>query len=693
VAIVILAVSIPFLLYASAVASLLLMRAAWTMVDQPLVVGPLASGPQSTIVYDRDGRPVFSFSSEQRIDVPLEDVSPHLVSAILAVEDRRFFSHQGLDLIRIAAAAVRNVQAGRIVQGASTITQQLVRNLYLGPQRTWRRKIREALIATDIEARLSKRQILELYLNTVYFGDGLYGVEATSRGYFGKRAKDLDPSEAALLAGLVRNPSQSPTRQPARALARRNLVLAIMRDTGALAEAEFRIAAAQPLQVRRAEHAGALFAHAQGACGMYFFEEVRRQLVHLFGEDQVLAGGLRVHTTLDVDQQAAAEDAIAARIEKLGAKRALLRRELQGALVSIDPKTGEVLALVGGRDFHKSSFNRATQARRQPGSAFKPIVFAAALERGYGPGSLLRDLETPILAAEGEWLPNGDHEAPQYTLRRALKVSSNRAAAQLLQQVGVLPVIDYARRLGIASELPAVPSLALGTGGVTLLELVSAYAPFANGGLSVRPTMIRRVEDRSGQVLWESPHNVRQAVSGSTAFLMSSMLRDVIAGGTGYLARSMGFRRPAAGKTGTTDDFADAWFVGYTPRLLAGVWFGFDRPRKIFEGGFGGTVAVPAWTTFMLAATKDDPVDDDWYKMPSDVERLTICRSSGELAGEQCIRAAALAGRSPQTGMMPASIPVDPLAPSVGVYEDLFALGTGPTTVCPLEHLEGYLGY
>ena len=695
---------LPLFLYASLAACLLTARIAWRVVDGPLPFGEVAARPQATLVFDRQDRAVFSFSAEQRVDVPLDEVSPAMIQAVRGAEDRRFFSHHGLDPIRIAGAAWRNYRAGRIIQGGSTITQQLARTLYFNQRRTWRRKIREALMATDLETRFSKRQILEQYLNTVYFGEGLYGVEAAARGYFGKRASDLDAAEAALLAGLIRSPSQSPTLAPAVARARRDVVLRAMRDISALSEAGYRSAIASPVRVVKRANAGYALTvlnasieakppHAPNlstASGLYFFEEVRRELVSLFGSDRVLRDGLRVYTTVDVDLQREAEETIASRIAALGKNRPRLARELQGALVSLDVKSGEVRAIVGGRDFSRSSYNRATQARRQPGSAFKPIVFAVALERGWGPGSLLKDLDTPIDAAEGQWLPSGEHEASEYTLRRALKVSSNRASAQLLQQVGVSPVLDYAHRMGIESKLPAVPSLALGTGGVTLLELASAYQPFANEGMWVKPSYIRRVEDRHGNVIWSAPFVGHQALSPSTAYLMSSMLRDVIAGGTGYLARSMGFKRPAAGKTGTTDDFADAWFVGYTPRLITGVWFGFDMPQTIFRGGFGGRVAVPAWTRFMMKATAADPAE--WYRVPADVEKLTICRLSGALATEECKHPQPSAdGSAIVLGTLGLSVP-SPALPAAavptesGVYEDYFALGTGPTELCPIHH-------
>ena len=330
----------------------------------------------------------------------------------------------------------------------------------------------------------------------------------------------------------------------------------------------------------------------------------------MFGPERVLRGGLRVYSTYEPLLQRAAEQAVRTRVAEI-AKARRRAQDLQGSLVAIDPASGDVLALVGGRDFGESSFNRATQARRQAGSAFKPIIYAAALERGYAPGSVLTDLDTPIYASGRMWLPVGEHEASQYTLRKALKVSSNRAAAQLLQHVGVGTAVDYAHRFGIDSDLPSVPSLALGTGEVTLLELTAAYGVFANQGLLAAPRLVSRVEDAEGRVIWSAPITTTRAISQTTAFLMSSMLADVVSSGTATGARAAGFKLPAGGKTGTTDDYADAWFVGYTPHLVAGVWFGFDTPAPIMSRGFASTVAVPAWARFMKAATMG--ARPDWY--------------------------------------------------------------------------------
>ncbi|OFW20221.1 MAG: hypothetical protein A3G21_26480 [Acidobacteria bacterium RIFCSPLOWO2_12_FULL_66_21] len=516
--------------------------------DTAAALAEIAPRAQATIVYDRNGRPAFSFFAEQRVDVPLDRVSPHVVRAVTAVEDRRFFSHHGIDPPRVLAATWRNLRAGRIVQGGSTITQQLARASQLSPVRTYRRKMREVLLAARIEEQYTKPQILEEYLNTVYFGGGLYGIEAASRGYFGKSAVDLQPEEAALLAAVVRSPSKdAPFVAPDRALRRRDLVLRLMREQGKLTDAQFRLALATPIAERATRPTGrsSVLAGGGSPSGLYFQEAIRRHLVALVGSDKMLRGGLRVYSTYDPSLQREAERTVTTRITEI-ARRRRAAKDLQGGLVAMDPRSGDVLALVGGRDFNASSFNRATQAHRQAGSAFKPIIYAAALERGYAPGTILSDLDTPIDSGTAQWLPSGGHERSEYTLRRALKVSSNRAAAQLLQQVGVSTAVYYAERLGIQSGLPMVPSLALGTGEVTLLELTAAYSAFANQGLVAAPRFITRIENAQGTPIYEAPERHTQAVSPTTAFLMSSMLADVLSSGTGTAARAAGF--PPAGR-------------------------------------------------------------------------------------------------------------------------------------------------
>jgi 1A family penicillin-binding protein len=660
--------------------------------------------PQSTIVFDRQNRQAFSFFVEQRVDVPLDRVSPHMIDALLAAEDRRFYSHHGLDAARIVKAAWRNWRAGRIVEGGSTLTQQLARLEQLTPARTFSRKVREIAIAVRLEERYSKQDILRAYLNAVYFGDGYYGVEAASRGYFGKPASDLQPHEAALLAGLVRSPAgYSPSAFPARALTRRNLVLRLMRDTNRISDAEYHTSIEMPLRARASDGA---VAAASRSCGGYFQEEVRRQLVAHFGGQRVLQGGLRVHTGYDPAMQCAAEKTIASRIDQI-AKTRKAARDLEGSLVALDPASGEVRALVGGRDFGETSYIRATQARRQPGSAFKPIIYAAALERGMAPASVLHHLDEPIMTESGPWLPSGEHELPEYSLRAALKISSNRAAAQLLQQVGYTQATYYAQRMGIESRLPAVASLALGTGGVTLLELTSAYGVFANQGMAVSPHLIVSVEDHDGNPIWDDAPARHQAVTPATAYLMSSMLADVITSGTATGVRAAGFKLPAAGKTGTADNYTDAWFIGYTPHLVTGVWFGMDKPAPIMNRGFAAVVAVPAWAEFMKQATaKDAP---DWFQPPADVEKVTICRLSGQRATDACRHGWILpnyvqagltelpgvpadGGAVGTSGHAVHTVASSAAVPRSTVYDDYFPTGTAPTGACELHGAAGLMG-
>jgi len=631
----------------------------------------LNAAPQASLVYDRHGTLIFSFASEDRTNIPLDRVAPMMVSAVLSAEDRHFFRHAGMDVIGVARAAWVDLKSRTVRQGGSTITQQLIRNVALSRERNFYRKIKEALLALRIERRFNKEKILEAYLNRIYLGNGHYGVEAAARGYFGKTAGALTLAESALLAGVIPCPSIcSPRVSVDVARTRRDNVLKAMLKDGAISEDACADAIATGVTLVPERHdpytttTHEAAAHDANATGLYFLEAVRQQVMEQFGAALVLKGGLRIYTTLDMDVQRQAEEAIGTRLAQLDKTGGL-----EGALVAIDPRTGEVLALVGGRDFHTSPFNRATQARRQPGSAFKPLLFAAAIEQGYTPSSLITDMDTPINTVRGAWLPSGDHEAASYTLRQALTVSSNRAAVRVMQMVGIGTTQTYARRLGISSPLPAVPSLALGTGEVTLLDLTSAYGAFANAGVVAPHTLVSRIEDREGTIIWlaEVNRHPYRAIRAGTAYLMSSMLADVINRGTGTRARSEGFRRPAAGKTGTTDDYADAWFVGYTPTLVAGVWFGYDEKKTIMNRGFAATVAVPAWARFMMKATEG--TKPEWFTMPPDVERIAICRHSGQRASAACRLTFSEDGRP-------------------NVYEDLFLMGTGPYDTCNGSHTD-----
>ena len=626
---------------------------------------------QATTIFDLQGRHAFTIYKEQRIEVPLGRVSRHLVRAVLAIEDQRFYDHRGVDTVRVLGAIVANLRQGRRAQGGSTITQQLARQSFLTPDKTVRRKVKEAILAAQIERTYSKDEILELYLNKVYFGDGLYGVEAASLGYFGKHAADLTLPEASLLAGLVKSPSTyAPTVSVERATARRAVVLQAMQELGTITPAT-----AKAARQARVELQDRL--RRQEPYGLYFKEQVRQALVQQFGWGRVYRGGLQVYTTIDIRMQRAAEDAVRQSIAEIEAQRNKSPRAqdhdasnpLQGALVAMDVATGEVRAMVGGRDFEQSRFNRAVQARRQPGSAFKPFVFAAALESGYSPASIIDRLDEPVMTLQGEWTPEDEHsEATSMTLRSALRVSSNRAAVRLLENVGIDRTVSYAKALGVGSQ-PSVPSLALGSGEVTPLALTAAFSAFANRGLLNEPAMIRRVVASDGTSLYEhrpAPHRV---LSESTAFLLTSMLADVINHGTAWKARRVGFVLPAAGKTGTTNEYVDAWFVGFTPKLVAGVWLGFDQPRTIVSNGYAADLAVPLWARFMKAATKGDK--PEWYVPPRGIVGVNVCRMSGRLPNEGCNAVEVLRDGEVETRSM--------------VYTEYFVRGTQPTDTCPLH--------
>ena len=602
-------------------------------VDQSASRLSLEYGPQTTLIYDSKNRVISALYKEHRLPVALEEMSEPLVNAVVAAEDRRFYEHNGIDLRRVSAAMVANFRRGRIVQGASTITQQFVRANVLDRSKTYNRKFREAWLSHRLEEKFGKRAILQAYLNHVYFGEGYYGVQAASLGYFGKPAAQITPAEGATLAALINRPSGWGLRRtPARIRDRRDWVLRQMYESGYLDADTFGKSISVPVAMTLApEQVRAQNDPASIAIGPYFSTLVHQVLFQQFGVERALTGGLRVYTTLDADVQHYAEESIAKRLADLDKKKG--RGPLQAALVAIEPSSGYVRAMVGGRDFAESPFNRATDAKRQPGSAFKPFVFAAAIEAGFSPGTTIDGLDAYVDSAQGAYLPGGEHEEDATTLRSALVHSSNRAAVHLLQRVGLGATIDLARRVGLDS-MPAVPSLALGTGEVSLLDLTSAYTAFANGGVLQPPVFILRIEDADGRVIYRGDSLGRRVLSESTAYLMASMLADVVNHGTGYSARQSGFKLPAGGKTGTTDDHADAWFVGFTPKLAAGVWVGFDQPQQIMRRGFASVVAVPAWAGFMKAATLGSKAE--WINQPAGVSHIRRCKLSGGLATEYC---------------------------------------------------------
>ncbi|AKI02833.1 penicillin-binding protein, 1A family [Hoeflea sp. IMCC20628] len=512
----------------------------------------------------------------------LGDMSPYIPEAVIAIEDRRFYSHFGVDPIGLARAMMANVMAGRLVQGGSTLTQQLAKNLFLSPERTIERKVQEVLLSLWLEHRFSKDQILEMYLNRVFFGSGAYGVEAASRRYFRKPARDVSLAEAALLAGLLKAPSRlSPARDPKAAEDRAQVVLAAMRDQGVVTDSETATALTSP-QVR----AKSYWTGSEN----YVADLVMQRLPDLVGK---ITEDLVVDTTIDFNLQHEAEKALRAALEENGAKLNVS----QGALVSIDG-TGAVRALIGGREYATSQFDRATDALRQPGSAFKPFVYTAALEQGRTPLSVRNDAPVKI----GKWTPeNYDNKyRGKVTLSDALTDSLNTVAAQLVMEVGPKTVVKTAHRLGIEAPLQANASIALGTSEVTLLELTGAYAPFMNGGYKATPHVIRRITTQDGKVLYENTYdNPPRVIDPAVAAMMNQMLVRVVEEGTGHNAKLDNW--PAAGKTGTTQSYRDALFVGYTANLATGVWFGNDdgKPMKKVTGG-----GLPAqtWKQFMQVA-------------------------------------------------------------------------------------------
>jgi len=701
---------------------------------------------QVTQIYADNNELIGQFYVEKRLVVPFSRISKVVWQAIVAVEDSRFFEHHGVDPVGILRAFVTNLGSFQIRQGASTITQQLARALFLTPERSLTRKIKEALLARKIERLLTKEEILELYLNQIYFGQGVYGVQAAAQTYFGKDASEITLAEAAFLASLPKAPSDySPYRHPERAKQRQGVVLRRMVDEGFINEEQFRTAYQQDLYFERPTTTEEI--------APYFIETIRQHLKEKYGDDAVYKGGLRVYTTLNVAQQQAANRAIAEglrdmdkrqgfrgpighrspeampaaaapegagaeskvgvlrsaeikpgdlldavvtkveaeqadvavgeitgtisksamewasrrligpdftkveqiedfkpsaillvgdivtvellKIDKSGKKATFsLEQEplVEGSLLSIDPVTGGVKAMVGGYDFHRSEFNRALQARRQPGSAFKPFIYATALEKGLTPSTIL--IDAPVVYHDPEldkiWKPV-NYEGRFYgpiTLREALIHSRNLATIRLLDQVGIPPVVDLARQMGIESPLNRDLSLALGSSSVTLLELTSAYGVFANQGVRVDPMMIRSVTDAQGQILEFHESTQHEVLPKPVAYLMTNLMQDVIQHGTGQRAKAL--NRPVAGKTGTTNDFTDAWFVGFSPNLAVGVWVGFDDRRSLGDREAGARVALPVWVDFMRSALPLLP--QAAFEIPDEITFAKVDPASGLLA-------------------------------------------------------------
>ncbi|MBZ5614862.1 MAG: PBP1A family penicillin-binding protein [Acidobacteriia bacterium] len=645
-----------------------------------------------TELYDGQGRVIGTFALQRRVIATYDDYPEVLRNALISIEDKDFYRHSGIDIWRIAGAAYRDIEFGGKVQGASTLTMQLARNLFLSPDRSFYRKVQEALLAIQIERRFTKPQIFTLYANQIFLGHGAYGFEAASEYYFSKPAKQLKLEEAALLAGLPKAPQYySPIAHPERAVKRRNLVLNAMLEDGKITAAQAADAKSKPIPLNLQKDPNSLAPH--------YVEEIRRYLEAKYGSDQVHEGGLRVYTSLDMDLQKSARQAlldglaayerrhgwhgklvnVIAQGQKLDAyedpdwdgepevngymhalvtqvspgaaevrfgqhKATLSQAEVawtklklkppgmlhvgdivylkvlaldasgkarvsleqdsgaEGALVAIDNATGEIKAMVGGRDFNLSKFNRATQALRQVGSSFKPYVYTAVIDQGGSPDDTILDAPVTFQTASGPYSPHNYDEKFEgtITLRRALAQSRNIPALKLADHVGIKTVIDYTHRFGITANIPAYLPVALGSAEITPLEQTSAFSVFPNDGVRVAPRYITKVTDYEGRILEEDFSDIKDAISSRTARIMTSMLREVVLHGTAAAAARMPY--PLAGKTGTTNDFTDAWFVGFSPTLTCGVWIGYDEKKSLGEKETGARAALPIWMQFMNVA-------------------------------------------------------------------------------------------
>jgi penicillin-binding protein 1A len=586
-------------------------------------------------VYDDADELFTEFHAERRIFLPLAQIPQALRDAIVAVEDARFYSHWGVDPMGIARAVYQNIRRGRLVEGGSTITQQLAKVLFLTPDKSLERKLKEAVLALELERRYSKDRILEMYLNQIYFGHGAYGVEAAARTYFGRSVTELGVPEAALLAALPRAPTTySPFEHPAQARRRRAHVLNRMVEMGVLTRAEAARANAADLALVPPER--------RRTTGAYFMEFLQQVLEERYGADLLFKGGLNIYTTISLPMQLQAERALRDGLRALAARsapRAASRRPgppageaPEGALLTLESQTGHIKTMVGGADFFRSQFNRAVQAKRQPGSAFKPFVYIAALEAGLTSATTIED--APVTYPVGQngrpWKPdNYDRKfRGTTTLQQAVEDSINVVTVKLQEQIGIRSTMEVARRLGVQSPLNEDLTIALGSSDLSLLELTSAYGALANQGVWVPPTAIRYVTDAQGKLLEEHFPQGKEALAPEVAYVMTHMLRGVVERGTGVGARALG--RPIAAKTGTTNDYSNAWFIGFTPKIVTGVWVGYDRPRSLGRDETGSRVAMPIWVDYMskvLAGTPPEefPIPERVVLVPVDTDPAGSC--------------------------------------------------------------------
>jgi len=577
-------------------------------------------------VYSQDDVLIGEFFIERRAVVPLAKMPRMLINAFVAAEDARFFEHHGIDYWRILGATFRNIEAFDVVQGGSTITQQIAKSFFLTPERSFTRKIKEAILAQRIESYLTKNEILFLYLNQIYLGEGAYGAGAAAKIYFGKTVENLTLAECAMMAGLPPAPnSLSPFRNPKKARERQLYVLNRMLEKQMVTPVQAIRAQGEEIRLRPKG--------LRGNDAPYVLEMVRQHVEEKYGKDLLYKGGLKIYTTINAQMQASAQTAVLKGLEEYEGrgKKSKDRVQVQGALIAMDPQTGFILAMVGGRDFSASQFNRATQAKRQAGSVFKPIVHAAALDKGFTPATIIVDEPLAYVDVPGKepWEPkNFDREFwGPITMRKALTFSRNIPTVKIAQAIGLDYLIQYAKNLGIKSKLEPNLSLALGSANLSLLELTSAFGVFASQGYRAEPIFLTQIRDKDGNILEEVEPVAIEVISPQTAYLIASMMQSVIQEGTGQRAKALG--RPAAGKTGTTNDYRDAWFIGFIPNhLVTGAWIGYDIEKPLGSYETGAVAALPIWLEFMKEATAKKTIEN--FPIPEGIVFVKIDAATGE---------------------------------------------------------------
>ena len=579
---------------------------------------PLPAGASSIRVFDRDGRFAGRILPAGRYWVSINQIPPFMQKALVAIEDSRFYEHGGIDVRGIARALVKDVAKGRLAEGGSTITQQLIKNKFLSSEKTVDRKFKEGMMALDFEKKYSKDQILEMYFNEINFGNGAWGIAQAARLYFDKNPQELTDAECSLLAGVPKDPGRyNPLGDPAKVALRRSVVLKRMVDLKMITPAQRQNLMAHPVQVTK-----------PGAAPWYL-AQVRARLVERYGAEIIEQGGLDVIAAMDLNLQTLAEQTLRDGVKKISPK-------LQGALLCQDPATGDVLATVGGVDFAKSPYDRAFTAKRQPGSSIKPLIYAAALDKGITAGSIWNDAPVAYNRGSDSWKPL-NYEKKSYgdlSLREALAHSNNVITVKLLENIGVPYFTGFAANLGLSLHADHGLSLALGTEEVTLSKLLSAYSPLASAGVRSEPRTIIRILDRRRQAWTEIPPALTPVLAPATAYVTTQMLKDVLIYGTAKSLKKFSQQRPAAGKTGTTDSYRDAWFVGYTPQMITGVWVGYDQPKPGAKGFTGGQVCAPIWGRFMQSALAAKPAPD--FAKPDNVLAVSIDPTTGYLAALEC---------------------------------------------------------